>query len=120
MEMPRNNGAERKMSGDGARPLRLFISYSRSDMAVADALVNVLESEGFEVLIDRRDLTFAVEWQRVLQGFIVQAHAGVWLVSERSVSSRWCAPVPLRDTRTKAGPCPRNRTHAPRFRQASH
>ena len=38
MEMARNNEAERKMSSDEARPLRLFISYSRSDMALADAL----------------------------------------------------------------------------------
>ena len=35
--------------------LKLFISYSRRDMAAADALVAALEGEGFEVTIDRRE-----------------------------------------------------------------
>lgn len=59
-------------------------------MAVADTLVNDLEAQGFKVLIDRRDLPFGVEWQRVLQEFIIQADAVVWLVSELSLTSRWC------------------------------
>ena len=45
--------ADRPSSGDR---LKLFISYSRRDMAAADALVTALDGEGFEITIDRRDL----------------------------------------------------------------
>ena len=40
------------------RCTEILISYSRADMAAADALVEALERNGFEVTIDRRDATF--------------------------------------------------------------
>ena len=47
--------ADTDTSGDR---LRLFVSYSRRDMATADTLVTALEGEGFEITIDRRDLPY--------------------------------------------------------------
>ncbi|MEM7212544.1 MAG: toll/interleukin-1 receptor domain-containing protein [Pseudomonadota bacterium] len=70
-------------------PLRIFICYSRRDGEVADAMVNWLESSGFEVTIDKRDLPFGEEWQEELSEFIRAADTVVWLVSPTSVSSRW-------------------------------
>lgn len=70
--------------------LKVFISYSRQDMAMADGLVADLEAHGFGVMIDRRDLPFGEQWQKVLAEFIVAADAVVWLVSPRSVGSEWC------------------------------
>ncbi len=73
-----------------ANPLRLFISYSRRDSALADALVVDLEHAQFDVTIDRRDLPYGEEWQKELGDFIRQADIVVWLVSPDSTSSKWC------------------------------
>jgi hypothetical protein len=79
--------ADTPTSGDR---LKLFISYSRRDMAAADALVTALEGEGFEITIDRRDLPYGEEWQKELADFIRGSDTVVWLVSPDSVTSKWC------------------------------
>jgi len=68
----------------------VFISYSRTDMAAADALVESLEAAGFAVTIDRRDLNYGEQWQAELAQFIRAADTVVWLVSTASVASHWC------------------------------
>jgi WD40 repeat protein len=75
------------MPGD---KLKLFISYSRRDMAAADLLVTALEGQDFEVTIDRRNLPYGEEWQKELGDFIRGADTVVWLVSPDSVASKWC------------------------------
>lgn len=82
------------MIDDKAVPVaktKVFISYSRKDMAVADRLVAALEARGCEVRIDRRDLPLLEEWQRELIGFIRQSDAAVLLLSPSWVASPWCA-----------------------------
>ena len=69
--------------------LRVFISYSRRDNAIADALVETLSGRGFAVTIDRRDLPFGEKWQAELADFIRQSDTVIWLVSEPSVQSKW-------------------------------
>ncbi|NHK28944.1 toll/interleukin-1 receptor domain-containing protein [Parvularcula flava] len=82
------------MGNDGAkaRPdsLKLFISYSRKDAGIAEALVASLEARGFAVKIDTRDLPFGEAWQAELASFIQEADTVIWLVSRHSVSSHWC------------------------------
>jgi tetratricopeptide (TPR) repeat protein len=73
-----------------ARKLKVFISYSRRDMAFADRLVTALESHDIEVIIDRRDLPLLEEWQNELIGFIRKADAVVYLLSPSSINSKWC------------------------------
>src|SRR5262245_7504297 len=73
-----------------AHKLRVFISYSRRDMAFADRLVSALESRDLEVMIDRRDLPLLEEWQNELIGFIRKADAVVYLLSPSSIVSKWC------------------------------
>ena len=51
---------------ENAAKLNIFISYSRRDMEFADQLVEALESKGFAVKIDRRDLPYGEEWQAEL------------------------------------------------------
>src|SRR5262249_42512512 len=70
--------------------LRVFICYSRSEIADADALVTALDMSGFEVMIDRRDIPYGEEWQRELSDFIRAADTIIWLVSPNSVKSKWC------------------------------
>ena len=74
--------------GDGDR-LKVFISYSRRDGVVADAMVRMLGERGFEVKIDRRDLPFGEKWQVELAEFIRLCDTVIWLVSEASVRSKW-------------------------------
>jgi WD40 repeat protein len=69
---------------------KVFISYSRRDLAAAEAIVLALEQRGFEVVIDKRDLPYGEEWQVELADFIRNSDTVVWLVSPDSISSRWC------------------------------
>jgi pSer/pThr/pTyr-binding forkhead associated (FHA) protein len=70
--------------------LRVFISYSRRDMDVADKLAAALEKIGFEVIIDRRDLPYGEEWQRELADLVLRSDTVLFLVSAHSVASQWC------------------------------
>src|SRR5262245_43439094 len=79
-----------KVELPGGDRLRVFISYSRRDMAAADELVQNLEGHGFEVTIDRRDLPYGEEWQKELADFIRASDTVIWLASPDSVKSRWC------------------------------
>lgn len=58
-------------------------------METADALVRALESDGFTVLIDRRDLPYGEEWQRALHEYIRDCDSVVFLVSPHSIQSQW-------------------------------
>ena len=49
-----------------AEKLKVFISYSRKDLAFALRLVEALEARSLDVLIDTRDLPLAVEFQKEL------------------------------------------------------
>jgi hypothetical protein len=70
--------------------LKIFISYSRTDVVIAERFVVDLEENGFEVLIDRRDLPYGEEWQPELADFIRESDTVIWLVSPASVESKWC------------------------------
>jgi pSer/pThr/pTyr-binding forkhead associated (FHA) protein/DNA-binding beta-propeller fold protein YncE len=70
--------------------LRIFVSYSRRDLDVADKLAAALEKEDFEVIVDRRDLPYGEEWQRELADFIRNSDTVLFLVSANAVASQWC------------------------------
>ena len=74
-----------------AEKLKVFISYSRKDLAFALRLVEALEARALDVLIDTRDLPLAVEFQKELLGFIRQADTVVYVVSPDSIGSKWVA-----------------------------
>ena len=69
--------------------LKIFISYSLTDLVTANALVVALEAADFTVMIDRRDLPYGEKWQEVLFEFIRDSDTVLFLVSERSVHSQW-------------------------------
>jgi WD40 repeat protein len=76
--------------GATAQPLKVFISYSRSDLGAASRLRDELEQEGFQVFLDVRDLPYGEEWQKELEDLIRQSDTVLWLVSQASVKSDWC------------------------------
>src|SRR2546429_6379914 len=69
---------------------RVFISYSRKDMAFADRLDVALKTRGFEPLIDRADIYVFEDWWQRIQSLIVQADTVVFVLSPDSIASHIC------------------------------
>ena len=71
-----------------ARPkAKIFISYSRKDMAFADRLEAAFKTRGFEPLIDRTEIYAFEDWWRRIEGLIGQADTVVFVVSPDAVAS---------------------------------
>jgi hypothetical protein len=71
--------------------LKVFISYSRKDIAFAQRIVAALEARAIAPKIDTRDLPKLEDWRRELLGFIRASDAVVFIVSPNSISSPVCA-----------------------------
>src|SRR5580692_11364237 len=67
---------------------KIFISYSRKDMAFADQLEAALKVRGFEPLIDRTEIYAFEDWWKRLQALIEQADTNVFVLSPDAVASR--------------------------------
>jgi pyruvate/2-oxoglutarate dehydrogenase complex dihydrolipoamide acyltransferase (E2) component len=70
------------------RMKRLFLSYSREDIAPARALVAAFQQAGFEVFWDQV-MPVGVEWAEFLDDKLDQAHCLMVLWTATSVESRW-------------------------------
>src|SRR5580692_5763172 len=70
------------------RKARIFISYSRKDMAFADHLDTALKVRGFEPLIDREEIFAFEDWWKRLQVLISRADTVVFVISPDAVASR--------------------------------
>src|SRR5262249_40797730 len=66
---------------------RIFISYSRHDMAFADRLEAALTARGFEPLIDRTEIYAFEEWWQRIEALIGSADTVVFVLSPDSVAS---------------------------------
>jgi hypothetical protein len=66
---------------------RVFISYSRKDMAFADELEAALKSRSFEVLIDRQEIYAFEDWWKRIEALIGGADTVVFVLSPDSVKS---------------------------------
>ena len=60
---------------------KIFISYSRSDMAFVDRLEPALVARGFEVLIDREQIYAFEDWWGRLKSLVEQADTIVFSLS---------------------------------------
>ena len=67
---------------------RVFISYSRKDMAFADRLEAALKARGFEVLIDREEIYAFEDWWKRIEALIGRADTVVFVLSPDAVASR--------------------------------
>lgn len=79
-----------RFSPDAGDKLRVFISYSRIDAALANRIAGELESRDFKVVIDRRDLPFGEEWQRELSDLIRSSDVVLFFITESSIASNMC------------------------------
>ncbi|MEL7100839.1 MAG: TIR domain-containing protein, partial [Pseudomonadota bacterium] len=70
--------------------LKVFVSYSRADVAFADQLVALLTDKGFEPLIDRHDIDPAEKWKTRLGDLIFSCDKVVFVLTETSAGSPVC------------------------------
>src|SRR5262249_54392751 len=73
-----------------AKTLKVFISYSRSDIEFVDLLDTALRSHGIEPLIDRTEIYAFEDWWRRIQALIQQAHTVIFVISPEAISSEIC------------------------------
>ena len=67
---------------------KVFISYSRKDMAFADRLEAALKARGFEPLIDRTDIYAFEQWWERIEALIARADTAVFVLSPDAVASK--------------------------------
>jgi hypothetical protein len=67
----------------------VFISYSRTDVAVAERIKSALESRGIRVRIDSKDIRPGEDIESFIRRVIGETEVVLSLVSERSLLSPW-------------------------------
>lgn len=75
---------------DSTNRMKVFVSYSRDDVAFADQLVVALEDRGFDPFLDRHDIDAAENWKERLGGLILSCDAVVFVLTDRSAASPVC------------------------------
>lgn len=70
--------------------LKVFISYSRQDLAFADQLAKVLDWQGFHPVMDRTGVHGAENWEVRLGQLILEADIVVFVLSPDSATSDVC------------------------------
>jgi hypothetical protein len=72
----------------GSQPkAKVFISYSRKDMAFANKLEAALKARGFVVLIDRQEIYAFEDWWKRIEALIGGADTLVFVLSPNAVKS---------------------------------
>jgi hypothetical protein len=66
---------------------KVFISYSRKDVAFADRLEAALKARGFEPLIDRTDIYAFEKWWERIEALVTRADTVVFVLSPDAVAS---------------------------------
>jgi tetratricopeptide (TPR) repeat protein len=72
-------------SGERENKAKVFISYSRKDIAFADRIDAALKARGFEPLIDRTDIYAFEEWWQRIETLIGRADTIVFVLSPDAV-----------------------------------
>jgi formylglycine-generating enzyme required for sulfatase activity len=76
---------------DAGPTAKIFISYSRNDMAFVDRLEPALIERGFEPLIDRAEIYAFEDWWQRIENLISRADTVVFVLSPDSIASKVCA-----------------------------
>ena len=78
---------------EGAREagrLTVFLSYSRDDLNFADQLEAALQSQKYDVAIDRQGISGGEDWKARLGGLIRDADTVIFVLSPSSAGSELC------------------------------
>jgi hypothetical protein len=81
---------EEASRGDRPPAARVFISYSRKDMAFVERLEAALKARGIEPLIDRSEIYAFEDWWKRIEALIAQADTIVMVLSPDAISSEVC------------------------------
>jgi TIR domain len=79
--------AEAMPAPDHQPKAKIFISYSRKDMALAERLEAALKARGFEPLIDRSEIYAFEDWWQRIQKLIGGADTIVFMLSPDALAS---------------------------------
>jgi formylglycine-generating enzyme required for sulfatase activity len=79
--------ADAEQAQEGQAKAKIFISYSRKDMAFADRLEAALKARGFEPLIDRAEIYAFEDWWKRIEALIGRADTVVFILSPDAVKS---------------------------------
>jgi formylglycine-generating enzyme required for sulfatase activity len=80
-----------RITADTREPeARVFISYSRKDLAFADRLDATLKARGLEALIDRTEIYSFEDWWKRIQALIGEADTVIFVLSPDAVDSDIC------------------------------
>ena len=86
----RPEGAEPVRDSGASGSAKVFISYSRKDLAFVERLDAALRERGVEPLIDRSEIYAFEDWWKRIQGLVSQADTVVFVLSPDSVASEVC------------------------------
>ena len=76
-----------ELENDGKEKTKVFISYSRKDLAFADWLEAALKARSLEPLIDRTEIYAFEDWWKRIQALIGRADTVVFVLSPDAVKS---------------------------------
>src|SRR5437660_4400808 len=77
--------------GERRPEARVFISYSRKDMAFAERLEAALKARGIEPLVDRSEIYAFEDWWKRIEALIAAADTVIFVLSPDAVASEICA-----------------------------
>ena len=90
-EVMAGRGANEDRGGREGERLKVFISYSRSDVDFADEFEIALERMGFEPIVDRHGIVPGEPWEERLSELLFACDVGVFILTEVSAASAICA-----------------------------
>ncbi|MER8777026.1 TIR domain-containing protein [Mesorhizobium sp. M0977] len=80
---------ESALIADQPARAKVFISYSRKDIDFTDRIEAALNARGFQVFIDRREISALEEWWGRIETLITQADIVVFVLSPDSLTSTY-------------------------------
>ena len=83
--------ADAERAGGAEPKAKIFLSYSRKDMAFVDRLEPALKARGFEPLIDRVEIYAFEDWWKRIEALIGRADTVVFVLSPDAIASEVCA-----------------------------
>jgi TIR domain len=75
-------------ANDQSANAKVFISYSRKDLAFADRIDAGLKERGFTVFIDRDEIYAFEDWWKRIEALIAEADTVVFVLSPDSIASK--------------------------------
>lgn len=85
------DGPAHPVATPAGKRAKVFVSYSRKDLAFAQMLVGALAERGFDAFLDKTEIAPGEPWKERLAGLIAASDTVVFTVSPDSVASPICS-----------------------------